>query len=274
MAYRSTWTGVIRVGMLMIPVGLVKTLDDDPNSTSLQRLCSCCEQPFSQKTVCPAGNAPESQAALKRGDPNLTPVVYGVDTGSGYTIVGDKHTLDQIEGTTDKDALDAQFVALDDVADHLIVGSYYVKANGKVKGSDKPLKLFAEALIEGRLAAITQVTMRGKTHPAIIRAVGPLVVLNLLPHLERVREPDESILAHTTATTLPAEREMAVKLFEQLTVPFATAYAAIEDEADKLRKEAIEAALAGQPLAKAEPTAVPAQGADDLLATLQASMGS
>jgi non-homologous end joining protein Ku len=259
MAYRSTWTGVIRIGMLLVPVGLVKMLDDAEEGTTVQRLCGCCNEPFKQNTLCPAGNAPESQAALKRGDSNLTPVVYGVENGSGYTIVGDK------------DAMDAQFVDLDEVADHLIVGGYYVKANDKVKGSDKPLKLLAEAMIEARKAAITQVALRGVTHPAIIRAVGNVLTLNVLPYYGRVREPDEKIVAHNKASVLPAEQEMAVELLNQLTVPFATVYAGFTDEAAQKRREAIEAAVAGQPIPAAA-AATTVDPAADLLAALKASM--
>jgi non-homologous end joining protein Ku len=271
MAYRSTWTGVIRIGMLLVPVGLVKMLDDAEEGTTVQRLCGCCNEPFKQNTLCPAGNAPESQAALKRGDSNLTPVVYGVENGSGYTIVGDKAAMDQISGAGDKDAMDAQFVDLDEVADHLIVGGYYVKANDKVKGSDKPLKLLAEAMIEARKAAITQVALRGVTHPAIIRAVGNVLTLNVLPYYGRVREPDEKIVAHNKASVLPAEQEMAVELLNQLTVPFATVYAGFTDEAAQKRREAIEAAVAGQPIPAAA-AATTVDPAADLLAALKASM--
>lgn len=267
MAYRSMWSGVVRFGLVNIPVGAVPALEDPHAGLAFKEICECCHKPLTRTSQCRAGKRRLTEQMKKDGDTaNSTQVVKGFQVGEDEFRPVDAAA---ITASLASDTISVEFSPLDSVPDHIITGTYYLKVPSKQKGGEPVLALFREALASTGMAAHGIWTHHGSQHVAVIRAIGDAVVLNTVAWLDQVRDPQQVGIA---STPVKAE-ELAVA--QQLIAAQARQdfpLGSYEDEGVRLRQEALDAALSGEPLP--EPSQAPAASATDLMAQLKASIAA
>lgn len=287
-SHRSMWSGNIVIRKLTFPVSLVTATQADPEDEALVRLCSCCHQRFTQSTECPAGKSPETAAAIKRGDRNLTPVVYGVEVGEDEYAVVDTRDLEAIRDELEDEFGNAltvdQTVPKDELMrffGHYSVATYLVRPQS-VKKKRNPnvdaFALLASGLARSKQALVTTWYSRGREKLVSVYPVNyegeSLMLMRVLPWPSMVREPDEACLEHNDASVSAAETEMMAKLLTAMSSEWNP-----DDWVESAvarRRELIDQAVAGElperPKEEAPAEEPAAKSVPDLMAVLEASM--
>jgi DNA end-binding protein Ku len=268
------WSGVLSLALLNVPVTVAKAVDDSSATFGLKRLCSCHKEPFTRPSdTCPGGSHPETDTAIRRGDENLTPVVYGVEGPDGYIVIPDEK-MEEIADSTELDGLQVdRVVDAGDIPWHLVNGLYYLRANDKVNGAKHSFALLQRKLAARDEVAISQWQRRGSTDLVLVHShgTGDQLVLNTIPYRALVREPDDKALAHADEALSDREVELADTLMDEFTGEFE--YGSFVDAGTEAYNDAIaefvDSGEMPEPVEKAEPTKAP-----DVMAALEASVES
>jgi Ku protein len=162
-------------------------------------------------------------------------------------------------------------VPLKDVDFARATGKYYVQVQSK-GGGGRALKLFHDALRKKKAAAVVKFCLRDRQSLGVIYDNNGALVLNTIAWGPSLREPDDQVLAHTTAETKPAERKLAEQLIEVLTVPGGQALHEATDDLIEKKAKLVEDAVAGRPVKKSEKKAAAPPGPDKLLEALEAEV--
>lgn len=246
---RSIWSGPIKLGRAKFYVSIKKLIQADPRSDNLKRLCSCCSEPFTQATTCPKGNKPWSAAAEKRGDSDLTPVVHGIDTGSGYVVIDEDVLEDIADQTALPDITIEEFVPAareatpDGFPIHLGYETYFVAADKKVQDSEEDFAALVEALEQTEKVAVARWSPRGGQRLVGLHVVDGILYMTCVPFGAEVREADDATLRHQRVKTDADDVDALVGAIERKSSDTFD-HDAYENEAIPQRMEAIDKALA------------------------------
>ena len=249
---RSSWNGMVEIGLLVFPAQLHRATDDE-------------EYAFRQVHIADGG---------------------GIQYTRKCSVCGEEVAWEEIG--KGKEAGDRMIVLDDDDLATLPVSEKVVKVEGFIDGSQVDLSGFGKAynvvpdkaglhaytLLRQEIKAsgkvgLAKFAMRGsKDSLAIIRAQGKMLVLQVISWPESIREPDFKFLREEVAVT-GKERKLARQLIEAMVMPWKP------EEHKSVFGEAVtklvEAKLAGAPpVAQPSPAKQAAQA--DIGAVLEASI--
>jgi Ku protein len=274
MALKAMWSGVLEVNTLFdVHVSVCKATEEYRGRDQLRELCSCCQKPFKRQSVCDAGKVRLTEE-MKNNDEtdNTTEMVKGVEGDGEEYVVLDDAKLEAIAaaGTSDAMAV-AAVVDLKDVPTERGNGIYYLRANAKVKRSEKAVEALCAVLRQENKALITKWAPRGRELLVAIYPKGGALVMQGLMYAPEVRAPDEKCLIGREGVSDP-EIEITVQVLDGLPSEFD--FAAAEDEAVLARREAIQAARNDEPIPTKETVAATEAVPDLMAALLAATKGS
>jgi DNA end-binding protein Ku len=272
---RASMTNTITFGLINVPVKAYKAVDGRASKGGLQRLCECCEKPFKRPAdECEAGNHPTSEAAEKRGDPDLTGVVYGVESKDGWEVV-DEDAIADAEDAVNLNSMEFdRVVKRDEFPLHLVEDYMYLSHDPKSKGALDQFALLGNVLDENDWVGIIEYDARGKSFLAGVHVIGDVLALSVVPYRDQVREPEDIHTEWSRVTVDDDSFDLAQQLLAGMEGPFE--YSKYVDERDEAFAAAIDAAMKDKELptrGKAKDD-TKATKANDLMAQLQASVAA
>lgn len=205
---RSMWKGAIGWGMVNVPIKLFKATEDhdlkshmvhahDKGRVKMPRVCQEC------------GEVVEAADLLK---------MYETEDGVAYLTDEDLAELDNDEA---KQVEVLEFVNAADIDPMMYEEAYYVGPDGAPAA--KSYTLLTRALAQTERVAVARLTLRSKTHLAVLRVIekGDALMIQTLRWPDEVRQcefPAVDTKALTTAQgkVTAAELKMAKTLIEDM----------------------------------------------------------
>ncbi len=245
---RSMWNGTVMFGMVSVPVKMYAATQD--NDVRTHQVHAKDNGRISYKKVCTTCNEEVPVADIAKA----------VDVGAGLVVLDD-------EAITALEPKGAQTIEVDRfVAPHEIDPVYYDKtyylAPDKIGG--KAYALLREAMGSTENVAVTRLTMRGKTRPAVIRVRGDLLMVMTMRWPDEMRAPDIDIPEVSVGSQ---EVALAKHLISAMTTSFDA-----DAMVDTRRKRLLEL-VESSPVIPHQRTGVePTATVHDLMAALHASV--
>lgn len=260
---RSMWSGAISLGLLTVPCTIGKASSTE-RETSLLTLCEQHKVPIDRTERCGAG---DSDCLLHK--------VRGVEVGDGEYRVLDPHEYATIEDSTKSDLLTVEDVhPLFDLPMAYGTGTYYLRADKKVKGSEQPFAVLVQALVKTDYGLVVKWCRSARQILAVIHADpddGKLL-LTTIPFANEIREPGDQEYRHADVEVPEQMLDLAVSLLDQTAAESGETFQhdRYADEGLKLRSEAVDRILEGREPAPRK--AAPQNVVPDLMAALAASV--
>ena len=172
---RSMWNGTVMFGMVTVPVKMYAATQD--NDVRTHQVHAKDNGRINYRKVCSTCNEEVSTAEIGKA----------VDTGAGLVVL-DEQALAALEPKGAQTIEVERFVALAEIDPVLYDKTYYL---GPDKVGGKAYALLREAM--GEHVAMTRLTMRGRTRPAIVRCSGDVLVVTTMRWPDEVRAPELDI---------------------------------------------------------------------------------
>ena len=208
-----------------------------------------------------------ARVCKKEGDEiSWDDIVKGYEYKQGEYVVFTPRDLEELQSEKSATIDIQQFVKEDDVDIRYFEKPYYLEP---VKGGEKAYALLRDALEKAGMLALAVYVMHERQHLGVLKPVGRAIVLTQMRFPTDLRSGADLTLP-THAGVSERELEAAMALIKQGTKPFIA-----EDFHDTYTEElenAIKAKIKGKKPAKAKPGHAPTSTADDLMATLKASL--
>jgi DNA end-binding protein Ku len=260
---RTIWNGSLSFGLVSIPVGLALATKPAARQSdvSFRMLHRECRTPIRQKRWCPTHDREVGPDEL----------VKGWEVAKGEFVIVEESDLEAIERTDDSRAIDiTRFVPLESV-DPIFFDRTYFLAPSDAAAQRRPYVLLLDAMKESGMAALGRFVLRGQEHFCLIRPRGDALALETLFLAEDVRSQAEIEEAVEATEVKKAELELARQVIDSLRAEFDPE----ELESDYRRdlRTMLEAKLAGEEIARPEPTE-PDAPVVDLLEALRASVAA
>lgn len=271
MALRAMWSGVLEVNTLFnVHVSVCKATEEYRGKDPLRELCSCCHKPFKRQAVCEAGRVRLTEEMKRNGETdNTTEMVRGVEGDDEQYVVLEDPTLKDIAAAGTSEAMPvAAVVPLQNVPTERGCGVFYLRANSKVKKSEKLVEVLCAALERSRQAIITKWAPRGRELLVAVYPKNGALVMQVLMYESEVRAPGEDCVIDSDGIA-DSETDVAVQVLAAL--PHEYDFTAAQDSSVAARQAAIDAARNGEPIAKNERAPEQADTGEDLMAALLAA---
>lgn len=259
MAARATWTGAITFGGFPIHLRAYNVVKSR-SAESFKNLCPCHQKPVVMpKTCAETGDTVNTEDLLK-----------GVEVARGDVRLLSEDAVEAIKDSEATKQLEiAQLPPVESVPLHLALAHYRLVPDEKVAGSEGPANILWNGLLGGGRALITEWTIRAGSRNSLVAIHADVHGLNgtTLPYSTDFNEvpehaftPDEQATAMFEAFSAQNGIDMGDFAHKQ----FVDAYG-------ERRKAAVEAALAGKPIAVPE-SAKAAPAVPDLMAAMAAAL--
>ncbi len=251
---RSLWKGAVTFGLVHVPVRLYAATED--HDVHFRQLHGACHTPIQYRRHCP-----HCDAEVGRED-----IVRAVEVAPDEFVEVTPGDLDDLPLPTLHAIEILEFVPLQDVDPIFFERGYYV---GPGDGGMRAFALLRAVLAEAGRAALTKVALRAKESLALLRVAGPALALETMYYPDEVRPVDDVEGLPPPMAVDGREMAIAQELVDRLSGPFVP-----ERYHDNYRlalRDVLDRKAAGRAVLR--PAAAPeAQGFDDLLAALQASV--
>jgi DNA end-binding protein Ku len=196
-------------------------------------------------------------------------LVKGVERGDAAILLSDDELKSVESDAGDKDFEVLSFVHQDEIDPISFASPYYLEPDPKRgKRAAETYVVLRTALTESRKVGIVRYTMRSKTHLAVLRVSGKVLIVQNICWPADLRAADFSVLEREVKVD-PKELKLAHQLVDTMSGEFdASEYV---DEYAVRVDELIDAKEAGVPMTVRE-EAEPTEEVSDLLAALEASV--
>jgi non-homologous end joining protein Ku len=289
---RSMWSGNIQLGLLNVPVSIGKSWSEQKES-GLRDLCECHGLPVDRTERCSAParvSVKDVAAFLKARDlPGALGALTSRPTGKvkGVEVNGEWRRLKAAEVTKIEDATSSDTLTilstgrLSEFPMEFGIGTYYVRYSPPKKGSTAGLAAYANfvaTLQRNDRGCVVKWGSSSREKLGILHTGQKLnknvLLLTLIPMAAEWREPGQKENAHKDVKPDKAVMEQMLELLDAVGSSFE--YDAYEDEAAKLRAEAVDKVLGGEQMQDKQEgegeQKNPGEQAADLMAQLRASM--
>src|SRR3954452_7297255 len=255
MAPRSLWNGTVSVGLVHVPVKLYSATES--------------KTVHFHEVHLPDGAGIEHRRFCSKEDKEVPKeeIVRGYEISSGKYVVVDKEEADAAAGPRTRIIGVEHFVDAGQIDPVFYDRSYYVGARDE--GADA-YRLLHDALERTGRAGIGRFTFHNREYLAAVRPHEGVLVLHTMRFADELVEPGDLDLPKAGRKPGGPEVEMAEQLTESLHRRFKP-----EEYQDEYRKAvlaAVKRKAKGKEIEREEEA--PQQSPDDLLAALEASLGS
>jgi DNA end-binding protein Ku len=252
---RSLWNGTIAFGAVAVPIKLYSAVESKTVHFHEVHLKDGAR--IEHRTFCS-----KEDKEVPRDE-----IVKGFEVRPGRYVVVDKEDIDAAGGPRSRIIDVDRFVPMADIDPVFYEKSYF--AGSQDEGADA-YRLLREALARTDRAAIGRFTFHHREYLVAIRAYEDVLALHTMRFADELVAPADLEVPKLARKPDAREVEMAQRLIDSLHEPF---------EPQKLHDEYREAILAAiERKANGEdiqaPDEPPAEQPDDLMAALQASLGS
>lgn len=250
-AFRATKKGQLSFGLVNVPVKLMKATED--HDVKFHQVHAGCGGGVSMPRVCKDCGETVAYADLAKG------IEYG---GSQVVVTTDE--LKELEDEAGSAIEVLEFVDATEIDPIMYEGTYYLEPDGTTEG----YALLRQVLVESGRVGVVRYT-HGKTHMGVLRVMGNVMVIHPMRWADEVR--DAAGLKNVPAATdlNPKAVAMAHALVESMVGTFDAA--AYTDTYTERVGELVAAKAGGTKLTLVKAEA-PAEGVDDLMAMLEASI--
>jgi DNA end-binding protein Ku len=252
---RTIWNGSISFGLVNIPIGLaLATQRDDVSFRTLHRECGT---PIKQKRWCP----------FHERDVEADELVKGWEVAKGEFVIVEESDLEAVALQRSQSIEILRFVELQDVDPVYFDRTYYL-APASSDAQRRPYVLLLRAMQESGMAAVGKFVLWGKENLCLIRPQGDTLALETLFYADDVRSKAEIEDVVGETDVKKAELALAGQVIDSLRGEWNASD--FENEYRKDLKAMLEAKLAGQEIARPEPT--PETPVVDLMEALRRSV--
>lgn len=252
---RTIWNGSISFGLVNIPIGLaLATQREDVSFRTLHRECGT---PIKQKRWCP----------FHERDVEADELVKGWEVAKGEFVIVEDSDLEAVALQRSQSIEILRFVKLEDVDPVYFDRTYYL-APASSDAQRRPYVLLLRAMQESGMAAVGKFVLWGKENLCLIRPQGDTLALETLFYADDVRSKSEIEEAVEATEVKKAELALAGQVIESLVGEWNAAE--FENEYRRDLRAMLEAKLAGQEIARPEPT--PETPVVDLMEALRRSV--
>jgi DNA end-binding protein Ku len=250
---RSMWKGVIRFGMVAIPVRMY--LATESKDVSFHLLCPQCKGPIRNKRWCPHEDREVSWSE----------VVRGYEVGQDEYVEISDEDLEKLPTSSTQTVELLSFCAGTEINDLYLQRGYYLEPE---KMGVRAYSLLRDALEMTSCVGLGKVAFRDREHLIRIASHGAGLVLHTLHWPDEIRAQAELDLPERSANGQGREMDMAVILIHNLTEPFDPTKFTDEYRTalEALVQEKVETGTVAR-----QPAATPLQTMD-LMAALKASI--
>jgi DNA end-binding protein Ku len=250
---RAIWTGAISFGLVNIPVRLYSAVGE--SSLDFDMLAKKDLSPIRYARIATSDG---KEVAWKD-------IVKGYEIEKGHYVVLDDKDFEKANAQKTKAIEIVDFVLEEEIDPMYFDKPYYLEPD---KNAGKPYALLREALKDSKKVGIAKFVLRNREKIAVVKASGNAIILNQLRYHADIRDYSDLNLPAANIIS-DKEKEMALKLIEQLTEKFAPEQF-IDTYTDELMK-VIEAKAEGKTIKSStkEPEATKVK---DLMDTLMASL--
>lgn len=197
------YKGVLGFGLVSIPIQLYKAFDEERiemhwvhtvcgSRVRYQKICPVCQVTLSSKDITKAVPLPDGR--------------YVPLTSESEPIADLDHTITILN-----------FHPLQDVDPVFYQQSYWVKPQA---GGHKPYRLLVETMDSVGQVALAQMMLRSKSRLAVVRPFNHTVLMLHGMHYPESLRTEGAEIGSPSVAISGAEREMAIRLIQQMTGPF------------------------------------------------------
>jgi non-homologous end joining protein Ku len=248
--------------MVSVPVTLGKAASAARES-SLKDVCACHHQPIDRTERCSVTHkAPDAK-------------VKGVETQDQSFHVLNGREMVAIEAATKQDTLDVLDVQeIKNLPMEFAMGTYYLRADKKVRGSEQPMAVLTLALAKSGFGLVVKWCNSSTQKLCVIHAQPKtgILLLTQIPMKADMRDVGEDERRHFKADVSNQQIDQMIKLLEATKNSNGFDHEAYSDEGYALRRVAVDKVLDGTPETKAEPEPELKINAEDIMVMINKSI--
>lgn len=241
---RASWRGMLRFGLVSIPVEAINAHSTESADISFHQLHAECGRRIHYEKVCPVHGAVSNDE-----------IVSGYEYGKGKYVEFEAEELDALRTEKEKALTIDTFIEPTDFDPLYFDGRmYYIVPDGEA--AREPYGVFLKALENQERWGVGQVVFSGKEQVALVRAYGQVIHMALLNFDAEMRD------AAKVAVELPAVRgadrkvHLAEEIIRSWTVDTFDYDRYVDTYQEKMR-QLIDAKIAGREVVTPEPEEEP-----------------
>jgi DNA end-binding protein Ku len=252
---RSIWNGTIRFGLIAVPIKVHSATED--HSVHFHQVHERDGARVRQKRIC-----------SKEGkEVPYEEVAMGYELRGGEYVILSQDEIDAAAGSPSRTIQLDEFVDSQAIDPVFYNRTYYL---GTGDGGEDAYRLLHDALKRSGRSGIGRWVFHNREYLAAVRALDRLLVLHTMRFADELVAPGDLDIAKPARAPSKRELEMAEKLVQSLHKRFRPG--AFKDAYRERVRDLIARKAQGEEIEV--PTREEAQAPDDLLATLEASLGS
>jgi DNA end-binding protein Ku len=203
---RPSWSGLLRLSLVSLPVKAYAAVSS-ASTSHFHLLHAGCGQRISYAKHCPHHGPVEGEAIVKAYE-------YAPDQ---YVVV-EPQELEQLRPPRDKALVLEQFIGVEEVPPTFFAGRcLYLVPDGAA--AQHPYGVLVEALQHAGRAALGRVVLSNSRQLVLVRALGRLLVLDVLHYPAQVRHSASWEADLPPCTASDAERDLAAQLIALASAP-------------------------------------------------------
>jgi DNA end-binding protein Ku len=203
---RPVWTGQIRLALVALPVKLYSALDSR-EKISFNQIHEPSKQRIKYEKVAPGVGAVKSDEIVKGYEYQKGRYVLFSDEEFEALKVESKKTLDMI-----------QFAPADTIDALYFDKPYYALPDGKL--ADEPYRVVREALRNTKTVGLGQITMRGRSYIAAVKAHEDGIMVETVHYAEEIRSAKSFFDDIPDGKIEPDLVDLAEELIKRKKAPF------------------------------------------------------
>lgn len=206
---RSIWKGALSFGLVNIPIRLYTASREKEISFVLLHKKDLSEIRYARICKTEDKEVPWSE------------IVKGYEYEKGEYVVLEDADFEKADLKKTKTIEIVSFIEEDEIDSVYYVKPYFLEPD---KNADKAYALLREALKKSKKVGLAKYVLRNREHLAVVKVHEDVLILNELRYLNELVKPKDLEIPEAGKSN-SKEVDMAMKLIDQLTVPFKpTAY--------------------------------------------------
>lgn len=250
---RSIWKGSLSFGLVNIPIRMYVASHEKEISFVMLHKKDLSEIRYARICKTEDKEVPWNE------------IVKGFEYEKGDYVVMDESDFEKADVKKTKTVEIINFIKEDEIDSIYYVKPYFLEPD---KNADKAYALLREALIKSKKVGLAKYVLRNREHLAVVKVYEDVLILNELRYFQELVQPKDLEIPPVEKTS-PREVDMAMKLIDQLTVPFKPA--AYKDTYTAEIKKIIKQKAKGRPIHPKTEKA-PKTKIHDIMSLLQASL--
>jgi DNA end-binding protein Ku len=200
--HRPSWSGVIRLSLVSIPVKGFTALEAEKARISLNQLHEECHSRIRYQKTCPI-----------HGEVSKDEIVMGYQYGQGQYAIIDPSEIDQLRSDAERAITIDKFLSLDSIDPIYFAGQTYYLLPDKRNG-EKPYAVLQRAMAQEKVVGLAQAVISNREQLVLLRPVDRLLTMSVLHYYAAIRHPDTFNEELEETAVSPQEVKLAKSLID------------------------------------------------------------